>query len=87
MPELALSHHQFAALVALLASNKSNAELATVTGLHEHAVRAMMKSLVDRGLVKCLGRPGGLRQPASSYTYRLTAAGRLQAERTQGSLA
>lgn len=87
MPELTLSHHQFTALVALLAGNKSNAELATITGLHEHTVRSMMQSLLDRALVRCLGRPGGKRQPVRTCSWRLTAAGRLQAERAQGSLA
>lgn len=87
MPVLTLSHHQFTALLALLAGDKSNDELAVATGLHEHVVRTMMQALLDRALVRCLGRPGGKRQPMRTCTWRLTSAGRLQAERAQGSIA
>lgn len=75
-----LSRHQFSALVALLVGPRSNRELAAELGITEHAVRPMMLSLRDRGLVAPLGKRRTPTQRPSHFTYVLTEAGRLQAQ-------
>lgn len=82
-----LSKYQFAALRALLAGAKTNAHLAVELGLIEHDVWPMMRTLGDRGLVKPTGKRRTTRQAPRHFEYRLTAAGRLQAERAEGSIA
>lgn len=82
-----LSKYQFAALKALLNGNKTNKQLAAELGLREYDAWPMMRTLVHRGLVKPSGKRRTNRQAPKNHEYRLTAAGRLQAERAEGSIA
>jgi DNA-binding MarR family transcriptional regulator len=72
-----LSNHQFAALVALLEGPSEHKALAAKLGIKTHSLAPIMRALQDRGLIKPSGR-------LNRYTYTLTAAGRLQAEKSDG---